>query len=421
MSKLFFEKAKEYAFLTFLFTVPIFFIAGMSDARIFQERYFQAASMALVALFFGNIWLTLFMWLNLALFAYHGAQVGSSQVLSVFLTGILFACSRQFFLKHSIRQFTKPLYLVAALSLIFMLAQAFGVDPINSPTSHKGEILKHSSLYLKTGLFYTASINSIFLTIIGALLIFLNSWLGFLLILPTLDARCSAAMLAWGFLIPFWIYWKARRFFIPAIIIGVLGFGFITYKDFSSDKLTYKSRFENWHLMLKSCLIYPIGYGPDSFRNTHKHKNFMFRSDKDYLPIIEIIQSKDTSIMRYHSSSESKWEERFKGKIPDINNINTWGEAHNEYLELLFQYGILGVILFVCFLREIRLRFILSDKSPEVLALFSVLCVYFLTSTTQFPFHLARLSGIFGVFLGAYWAVTDKSYYTFKGEDNGAD
>jgi len=181
-----------------------------------------------------------------------------------------------------------------------------------------------------------------------------------------------------------------------------------SFKDFSGDKLTYASRFESWHMILKKSSHNLLGWGPDSFRNYSKDKNFIFLTDKEYNPIFSEKPNETTEIMRYHSADAGKWEARFKGKIP--TGINKWTEAHNDYLQGLFEYGIGFIILLFFFFKEVYLRFHRSDKSPEILALFACLCVYALVATTQFPFHLARLSAPFGIILGAYFALTNTFY-----------
>lgn len=43
-----------------------------------------------------------------------------------------------------------------------------------------------------------------------------------------------------------------------------------------------------------------------------------------------------------------------------------------------------------------------------------ILIVLAASSITQFPFHLARITGIFGLILGAYFSITDENYLRYK-------
>lgn len=416
MVKLFLEKAKEWAFYAFLFTVPIFCVAGNLDTRVVQERYFQAACMILGSLYFGNIWIMLFLWLGIILFIVNGSTVGASNILSIFLTGIIFACSRNFFSNKSFVKYSNALYLVLFLSLILTIFQLFGISPINTTMSSDGVLHPEMTFTLPCGLFFLPAFHGIFITLICSILVMSSSWLFFLLLIPVFICQSSAVAMALGFLVIFYAYHKLRRFFWLFVIAGIIGAGTYLYMDNKHDKLTFNSRFENWHCFLSKALANPLGYGPDSFRNYNTTKNFQFTSDEDYNPIIRTKLNNKEDILVYHSADLGKTSQRYKGRIP--KHITDWDNPHNEYIQLFFEYGIFGIILLICLLREIYYRFILSDKSKEVLALFACLCCFFIVSITQFPFHLARLSGIFGVILGAYYANTDK-YYKLMEDSNG--
>ena len=402
--------------MAFLFSIPIFYIAGMSDTRFVQERYFQFASMLLASLFFGNIWLTLFFWLNAVMYVVYGFSVGSSQVTNIFLTGLIFACSRNFFKTREVAPYFKALYLVLGLSLVYCVFQFFRIDPIGAPMSASGVPFFYGNTGQLNGLFFHTAIHSVFLAAMVPVLIFSGFWAGALLLPLIALLKCSGAILATGFTIPFIAYHKKKILFIPALALTViLGIG-ATYLDHKTDPKTYASRFESWHLVFRYCMINPLGWGPDSFRNTNKFKKFTFHSDENYYPLVMEKVSDDQSVIRYHSADPSKFKERYQGRVP--KNLSVWVEVHNEFLQLFFEYGIFGVLLIFMFGKEFIDRFILSDKSDEVLALFGAILVIVIAGFTQFPFHLARISGIFGVLLGAYFAKTDKSYLMMRGEDD---
>lgn len=434
MSKHLLEKAKEYAMYAILFSLPIFYVVNTTDMRQAQERYFQAAGMVLGSLFFGNIWLTLFFVLNMILFVYHGAEIGGSQTLSIFLTCILFACSRNFFSQkeQDFFKYAKALYFVAALSIFWMCLQLFGIDPLNTGRFADGVLMRNATFNVPCGLLAGPAFNGIFLTLVAALLMFQGSVLiGFLLFIPVFMMKSSASALAFAFLIVFWAYHRFREFifFIPIPkwrVIGIkfnylwvigamlLSFGAYTFHDNKVDPLTYGSRLETWHLIFKQSLANPFGWGPDSFRNYNSHKNFMFYGDETYNPMLRSKIDANTDRLQYYSADAGNLLPRYEGKKP--KNMSEWREAHNEYLQFFFEYGIFGLIIFGGLIREVWDRYILSSKDNVTLALFACLLVYAITSITQFPFHLARLTGMFGIILGAYFAATDKNYKLFRGE-----
>ena len=407
------DKFKEWGVYAFLFLVPIFMFSGAGETREVQEKFFQGSAMIFASLFFGNIWYTCFFLLNMVLFVVYGAQTGASQVLNVFVTGLMFACSRNFFKDRELKHYLKPLFLLTVLTLLYSIFQIFRADPLGFPQSASGEMMTGMSNQIN-GLFFHTIFHSMFLAIVFPALILSGIWAGWLLLIPIMFLKCSGAILATAFVVPFITYFKRPKAFVPLLIImGLLAGGFTIY-DRVTDKKTYDARFASWHMMIRYTLLNPLGWGPDSFRNLNKYKKFTFKSDEEYNPMVLVRQDSTTEILKYYSIDPREMPEKFKNKIPQ--NVSSWTEAHNEFIEFTFQYGIFGLIFMGLFLRELFTRFMVSDKNNEVLILFSMLMVFALSSTTQFPLHVARLGGLIGIILGAFWAKTDKSYQLARGE-----
>lgn len=407
------DKLKGWAVYAFIFFVPVFYIIDSPENRADQEKFFQVAAMGLGSLFFGNIWITLFVWLNLVLHAVGGWTVGGTQVLSVFLFGVLFASSRNFFRDKEVLKYLGPLKLIALLSLVAMVMQLFGVDLISVGQSSDGKTLFDQTYNRPTGLMRLDAINGIFFGMIAALFFFTTPLIGLLCAIPVFNSHSSAAFMAYAALLLFWGYYKLKkRLFLILLAVASVGFVAGTYLDYKDDPLTYKSRFESWHLYTRTALSRPIGFGPDSFRKENNVKNFTFQSDEDYNPGVLFTDGPETKRFVYYSANLGNRIERFRGRIP--KHFCHWQEAHNDYIQFFFEYGILGLILLFFFFKEIKDRFVLSEKTSELMALSGMILVLAVCSITQFPFHLARITGIFGIIVGAFWAVTDKSYYRFK-------
>ena len=412
------DKLKEWMVVAFLFLVPIYYnpyIGG--DARESQEKFFQGMAMVVASLFFGNIWYTCFFLLNMVLFVVYGASTGGGQVLNVFVTGLLFACSRNFFKNREIKPYLRGLYAVLALSLFYSIFQFFRAELLGFPMSAGGQIMTgmHNNI---NGMFYHTIFHSMFMAIMLPALVLAGWWVGWLLIIPIGLLKCSGAILATAFVVPFIIFFKRRKLFIPTVVImALLGGGFTIY-DHTTDPKTYTSRFYSWHMMIRYTWMNPLGWGPDSFRNHNRFKKFTFHSDEEYYPMVMKKVDKDTEVLTYYSIDPREVPQYLKDKMAKANGQwSKWQEAHNEFLEFPFQYGLFGIIFMGLFIMEIIKRFMVSDKTDEVLILFAILCVYALSSTTQFPLHVARLGGLIGVILGAYFAKTDRSYNLVRGED----
>lgn len=416
MSKAVIDKLKEWGVTCFVFFVPVFFIVNRLDLRVEQEKFYQVMCMVFTSLFVGNIWITLFILWNILLYVYGGYSVGSMQIVNCFLFGITFASARNLFSNKSLSLIWGPLKLLTAITIFYMIFQVFGIGPLDVYLDSKGVMQENSTCNQLSGLMHLPAINGTFLALVAPIFLFTTPIIGLLMAIPILTCHSSGAILAYFALVVFWAWKKSpKKIFAIFAVISAIAFSAATYMDFKDDKLTYKSRFENWHLVLKLAWVNPIGYGPDSFRNYNKIKNFVFFSDEDYNPGVVFAPARDGELarFRYYSPDNGKWLERFGGRVP--KHFSGWNEAHNEYLELWFQYGLIGLLLMFLFVREVRERYVLSDKSRDVLIITGMFIVLAVSSITQFPFHLARIVGILGIVCGAFWALTDKNYNQYKG------
>ena len=262
----------------FIFVVPLIHTSTKPD-RMAQEDYFKYLGMCLVSFFTGSIWIALFMCLNVFLFIYHGEQVGLSQVLNVFLGVCIFIVSKSFFAHNKLESIKTPILILTFLNLLWMILQALNIDPLFKSQDSSGvmNLLPPQT----TGLFGIKMANGTFLTL-SSIFMMSNPIISFLLAIPIFLCQSSSVFLAYTSWICFWSYFKAREYFKWIVLsVSVLGFGFVIY-DQVRDPMTFASRFPVWHSCIKKSLLYPLGYGPDSYRKIHKHKNFLFSSDGQY-------------------------------------------------------------------------------------------------------------------------------------------
>lgn len=407
------KRFQTIALSTFIILCPLIYTTGGGDnLRIFQEKFFQMAGMIIVCLFIGNVWLSSFMALNVALYWYHGQTFGGSQLLNIFVGCLLFMVSRKYFTKSTIMDIQKPVLIVTAITLIWMTFQLFHIDPLFLPQSAAGIAETESALTLPLGTFALQAANGIYMLISAILLSISSPLIALLMVVPIALSKSSAVFMSTGVVVLFYTYHLHRRAFIALSVISVLLFGFLILKDQKTDPATFGSRLPMWHSVLKKSLEFPIGYGPDSFRNYGKHKNFMFNSDANQNTGISYRLNDNETGFTYHSpNNDVKWlreitDETKKNGLK-WGQFNTWDDPHNEPIKILFEYGILGVIIMIGFLRDIFNRFKDSIKDKELVTVTCLLLVFFVSSLTQFPFSLARTAYLFPIFLGAFYAITD--------------
>lgn len=407
------NKLRTYALQAFLIMTPLCFFPTFT--RESQEHFFQYACIFVVAAFVGNIWLGAFLAWNVILFVYNGAVVGWEQVINILFGCLLFAFSRYFFKSNRFETVNKPILIVVCVSLIFMFLQLLHIDPIFQPQTNAG-VQMGGPLGDPIGFFGIKEANGTFLTIALPILASINPILGLLLLIPIKMSQSSGVYLAALISILFYTFYLHKKIFrfimflIP--IVGVL-----ILLDLRTDPKTFTARFPVWWSAISYTLrppSYGIGYGPDSYRNYTPRKNFVFVGDNHYNHAIMTKVDKDTSTFAYYSPTRdiAKIEALTRNAVNtnvSKGQVDFWDNPHNEYINMLFQYGIVGIILLGGLIREMYFRFKYAIKDKELIVITSCLLVYLVTSITNFPLELARTGFFFPILLGAFYNRTDST------------
>ena len=396
----------KYMMLAYLLICPIMYPLTDVTIKQFQEVTFQNLGMLLVVTATRNIWMMLFMFLNIALCAINGMEVGQSQVLNIFFGICIFMTARRFFKVFKFEREMSILFWVGGLSLLWAGLQIMAIDPIYMGANGAGERLFDHIFNDPIGLFGLKAHHAIFFAILVPLVASRCLWASLLLFIPMWICRSSGAMLAGTVALMFYVFFANRKLFKYFAIGGVLAsLCFIFLVDYKMDKEMFLSRFPQWHSAVRFTFIRPLGYGPDSWRNRTKHKDFLFLGDEDRNHWIQHKPDKETEVLRYYHPNLYKASHPDKELNP--KSFSHWAECHNEYIQTFFEYGFLGLILLFGFIREMYFRFRYRIKDRELVLITSCLLVYAVSSITQFPLHVARLAFLFPVLLGAFYAKTD--------------
>ena len=397
------QKFRHWAICVFLFLCPIIYSTNPTiTGREFQERAFQIMAMCIVALFVGNIWITAFMFLNIFSLLYNDFTVGLPQVLNVFLGAVLFMVSRAYFKQNSFMPYVKVLLWLLALNLIWISLQASGIDPLYLAQDASGKPQISVTFKDFSGLFGIKMANGIFLAIMLPMIAVLNLWLVPLMAVPLFFCRASIVALAVFVSMSFYLFYTVpRKWFLAFLSIGLLAGSIYTYLDLKDDYKTFVSRFPVWHSAVKYTLQRPLGWGPDSYRSYTKQKDFLFYGDSNYDHALLIKLDEGKALFQYYEMDNGKMYKRNTSGIPPDNQLNWWDNPHNEYVQMIFEYGFIGLLILIGFMRDIWFKFRFSSRSPEIVMLMSILIVYAVSGIGHFPMHLARLACLFPVFLGA--------------------
>lgn len=406
---------KTYFMAGFILLCPMLYggASGQNGLRDFQEHGFQYLATCLIATFIENLWLGLFLILNVILFIYSGSQAGSMQVMNVLFGCLLFTFSRRFFKEHSFSTYSKFILFVAFLSMGWAILQTFHLDPLFHGQTSSGTSLE-GAFTDPVGLFCIKMAHGTYLNLALPIAAAITPWLTLPILVAIAFCSSSSCILATMTTVLIYSYHFYKRLFRILLIVSLLGtIAFFIY-DFNWDAnhTTFKSRIPMWHATLTYALRNPLGYGPDSFRNDNRLKNFRFAGDYDYNLGILHDQKDGTMLFEYYSPTRdvaqvNRLTEKVAKEGMKNNEMSNWDNPHNMYLQALFQYGVLGLLILIGLMRDIYYRFKFAIKDKEVVILFCMLMVYFVTGLTHFPLELARTAYLAPIILGAFYSRTD--------------
>lgn len=412
-------KARQWILKAFMFLPLVYmsFSQGVDSLRNTQERAFQYAIILMTATFIGNIWIGLFLAWNVFTFIYAGQVTGQAQLMNVLFGSLLFLFSKNFFSEENFNQYKKYILYIIIMNTVWMTAQRFGVDLIFSPQTNGG-VLVPGPLKDDLGFFGIKMANGIFNTMALPILASVNIWLAPLLLIPIYLCQSSSVMLAVGVTGLFYTYHLHRKAFIALLLAIPVGLIAYVSLDLKTDPKTFNSRFPVWASAAQFTLRNAngfnglVGYGPDSYRNKNRLKDFRFVGDNHYNHGILRELPDGNMEFKYFllDNSPQKMEEligNFKNTNLARGEFDEWDNPHNEYVNLLFQYGIVGVLLLGGLVSEMCIRFKHAPKTKALITVTACLLVYFVTSLTHFPVELARVGYLFPIFLGAFYRMTD--------------
>ena len=390
--------------------IPLWYIPYFS--RSAQEDYFKNASILLLSAFVGNIWLGAFLALNLVLYIYNGSSVGYEQVLNVVFGCVLFMLSRYYFSKNKFSDMNIPVLIITFVTTLFMAMQLWHVGWLFMPMDNGGTI-ESGQMSDPVGFFGIKEANGTFLTIVWPIIASINPIVALFLTIPIKLSQSSSVYIAYASVVLFYTYHLHKKVFrILLFLIPIVSTVYVI-GDLKTDPKTFLSRFPIWHGSVEYAFRKPWGYGPDSYRNYTKHKDFKFLSDSQYYPAIKFRVSDSEERIEYYSPTRNQKvikerTERLKRDGIKKDEFAEWDNPHNAFINVLLQYGIIGLCLLLGLLTEIWRRFNSTKVDKELVILASCLIVYFVTSLTHFPLEIARTGYLFPILLGAFYSKTDR-------------
>lgn len=392
--------------LYFIVLLPTFYIAG-GENRYDQIQFFQISAMLLVAVMHVNKWLGAFLgWCVFQFLFFKNMPNYSVTLQNIFLAAVIY----QFIVKCCyIKSYKKYLWAftgLLALNVAWCFFQMFQLDPI---------FQMYDSKYQQTfteyaGFFALPAFLGNFTAPLVTLSFLLSYYLTPLFLIALFFSKSTFSMLAAFSAILFFFWFRKRIAFWIILLIG--GVAFLTYAiKYDLPTGQFERRINVWGVVLKLAfknqfLGYGIGtYGNQFIAEATPSHNIVFTNDTNYfrrflqdeaaalnkLEVFEYIKSMPPAFNLF------QLREKMRANGMDFE---MWKNAHNEFLEIFYETGLIGLFIVCGFIFDFFKRFWRYARDNTLcVSLMASFVAILIVSFGHFPFHLARLAGSFIVLM----------------------
>jgi len=352
-----------------------------------------------------NITLGLFGVWTYLLYAITQFILGGIVFVNVFYGILLYASFIRIYDKEDYHIVGKVLLGVGIYNIVLILMQQYVFDPIY--VANSGSFLQNDPM----GSFCLKAIMGIFFAVIWGfylgvvdkikfknLKLSIGKWkldtlpastVKFVLALaplyPLYYARSTGAMLAGVVACLIYLWMRMRRLFAPMLITLIIGASIFVVK-YDAPMGTFNTRPAMWKMTIKTAMMQPItGYCLDSVRSGPV-RYFMDKGTQKTVSFPRTEINLQTGGISYLLP-------------PDLaTRYDAWDNLHCEPIQLLYEFGVTGLILVGLLIWFARKMFLKTVKSNYICAVYCGMIALFIAGLTQFPFHLARIGYLLPLF-----------------------
>jgi len=319
-----------------------------------------------------NLWLGILLIWSIILYFWY-KETGFNYVFNLFCGFLVYSICVRYVEKKDIAFLLRAVLAVALFNIVLLCMQAVGFDPFNSLRNFPGQTDT-------MGLFALKACMGMYMAFAMCLLTVFSWWTPILFLVPIGLSVTTSAFLGSviGYLFILW-FRKRNAFWVLSVAILALSFVFVAKIDKPMGMMG--TRLPMWKMVLKDSTKSPLaGYGLDSFR----------------IGNLKYFKESDTNKTVYGIKQDDKI------MLPEARHYDWWDNAHNEWLQLLFEFSFIGFGIVLFILYYICKQFLISYKTDTSLALMGFFIALLIMSIGQFPFHLARLAHLIPVCIALF-------------------
>lgn len=391
----------DWLFL-FILLLPTFYIPGL-DVRHTQTNFFQISMFVLLAIFHVNRFFGLFLlWATIQFVFFDKIPNDSMTLQNIFFAAFLY----HFISKYATlsKKYLWALSLVLALSVLWIPLQIFQHDPIFVPVS-TNPYVSQTVITDFAGFFGMTAAMGNYAAMVMPFAFILNPVLIPVCLIGLFFSKSSFSIVA-ALVASLFFFWFRKRIIFWAILLifGTSSAVYVLKYDMPHGQ--FSRRAHVWELILKeACMKQFLGHGIGSYNseyvfiessktlhntmatNPAQLLKFLAEDSKDNPKVLDFISRMNPNQADFASVRDVMMKEGL--------DFHPWAEAHNDFLQVFFEFGLIGLVLIGWYIYDIFKRFFKLglEKNWFALSLLSSFIAILIVTNGHFTFHLTKLGG----------------------------
>lgn len=389
----------------FLILLPTFYVIN-SDLRSSQHDFFIIACLLMVAMFHANKYIGMFLgWeiFQMIFLKHEGLVFIEDRIYALFLGAILYHFIFMYLNTENLKKYYQVFIGVMAFNVFWCFLQMKGIDPIWSNIDfQKQSVMTEFPGFFALPAFlgnYVAAVIPFCLGVFWPLIA--------LAVIALWFSKSTFSVLAGAVAIGFYFWFKKRIVFWFVLAASLAAIAFYSTNDFKTGQ--FERRFNVWGAIIKEALgsqFYGHGFG--SYGKTG------IVAEVTPTGTVKMVHG-NLEIMKFaHDEAAKKGQTELTDKIKTLNpntlslvdlsrdfqkkemDIMFWNEAHNEYIQVLYDSGVVGVLIIFFYIFDVLKRFsIYGYRDDHCIILTGSFLAILIICAGHFPFQVARLAGPF--------------------------